>query len=43
MVVPPRPKEMLKLKIDPTIYMKTKSEGQNVHPEMQFFAWECTH
>ncbi len=35
--------EMLKMKIDPTMYMKTKRARQNVMPKMQLFARKCAH
>jgi hypothetical protein len=34
---------MLKMKVDPTICMKTKRERQNVMPKMRLFTRKCTH
>jgi hypothetical protein len=35
--------EMLKMKIDPTMYMKTKQARQNVMPKTRLFARKFTH
>jgi hypothetical protein len=37
------PLEMLEMKIDPAMCMKTQAKGQNVHPKNGLFTRKCTH
>jgi hypothetical protein len=35
--------EMLEMKVDPAMCMKTQARGQNVHPKNGLFTRKCTH